>query len=270
MTAKILIRRLQPIARAGLTAKGVVYVLLGTLAFMAAFGINGKSSRNTDKAGVFEFIQEQPAGTFLLWAVAAGLACYFVWRIIQAFADTEHKGKDVKGASVRGRYLFSGLVYGSLATQVVSMLVLHKKKSGDSSQGLVQELLSKPMGQWLVGIVAIILLATGVYQVWYGLSEKYRKHVNQSGAGKTKAMLLTAGKIGYLARGTVWLLLSYLFFQAAFHANAKEAGGTSKAFGLLSSNDYGPYLLSVVGIGLVCYGAFNFIRARYENFNQPS
>lgn len=257
---------MKPIARAGLTAKGIVYVLLGALAFMAAFGINGKSSRNTSKSGVFDFIYDQPAGTILLWVVVLGLVCYFIWRIIQAFADTGNEGKDMKGFLVRGRYLFSGLVYGSLAVQAFNMLVFRKKGSGNRSQEATQELLSKPLGQWLVGLVAVIFLAVGIYQIYYGLSEKYRKHVNKSVPAKAKPIFLSAGKIGYVARGIVWLLFSYLFFQAALSSNSSETGDTPKAFSLLSHSDYGTYLLAVIGIGLIFYGLFNFVRARYEEF----
>ena len=264
MTAETLKPNTEKFARVGLTAKGVVYVLLGVLAFMASFGINSKSSKDTTKTGVFDFIYEQPAGTVSLWVVTAGLVCYVIWRFIQAFTDSENKGKDAKGFAVRARYLFSGLVYGSLAVESVRMLLFQKKDSGDNSQEMTQELLSKPMGQWLVGIVALLLLAVGLYQIWYGLSEKYRSHVNKSVSAKYKSVLLSSGKIGYVARGVVWLLLSYIFLQAALTANPSEAGDTSKAFSMLIHSNYGPYLLALIGIGLICYGIFNFIRARYE------
>lgn len=268
MRANIITRNMKPIARAGLTAKGVVYVLLGALSFMAAFGINGKSSQNTSKSGVFDFIHDQPGGILLLWIIIAGLFCYVVWRMIQAFSDSEHKGDDTKGLAVRGRYLFSGLVYGSVAYSAIKMAVYHKKDNGDRSQEAAQEMLSQPMGQWLVGLAAVILLAVGIYQIYYGLSEKYKKHVNKHVPSAAKSYLLTAGKLGYIARGIVWLLFSYLFLQAALSSNSKEAGDTSKAFGMLSNNDYGPYFLAIIGIGLILYGIFNFIRARYEEFGK--
>ena len=264
MTAKTLIPDTEKIARVGLTAKGVVYVLLGVLAFMASFGLNSTSSEDTTKAGVFDFIYEQPAGTISLWGVTAGLVCYVIWRFIQAFNDSENKGKDAKGFAIRARYLFSGLVYSSLAVESARMLLFHQKDSGDNSQDMTQELLSKPMGQWLVGIVALLLVGVGLYQIWYGLSEKYRTHVNKSVKADYKAVLLSSGKIGYIARGVVWLLLSYIFLQAALTSNASEAGDTSKAFRMLIHSSYGPYLLALIGMGLVCYGIFNFIRARYE------
>lgn len=266
MTAKTLIPDIEKFARIGLTAKGIVYVLIGVLAFMASFGINSKSSKDTSKAGVFDFIYDQPAGNFLLWGVTVGLVCYVIWRFIQAFNDSEKKGKDAKGFAIRARYLFSGLVYGSLAFQAVNMLLFHKKDSGSSSRQMTQELLSKPMGQWLVGIVAVVFLVVGIYQIWYGFSEKYRSHVNKVVPAKSKPVLLSSGKIGYISRGVVWLLLSYIFLLAALSSDSSEAGETSKAFSMLNDTSYGSYLLALIGLGLICYGIFNFMRARYETF----
>ena len=48
----------KPVAKAGLITKGLVYSLVGALAFMAAFEIGGKSNENADKKGVFNFIEE--------------------------------------------------------------------------------------------------------------------------------------------------------------------------------------------------------------------
>ncbi|WP_036679467.1 DUF1206 domain-containing protein [Daejeonella oryzae] len=264
---KTLKSREKPIAQAGLTAKGIVYCLLGTLAFMAAFNINGRSAENTDKSGVFDFVYQQTGGKIMLAIIALGLISYTLWRIMQALGDTEKKGSDAKGLSSRARYLFSGLVYGSVAVAAIKVLLSKPSGSGDDQQNLAQELLSKPFGQWMVGIGAAILLAVGVYQIWYGLSEKYKKHAQKASYSSNKEILLMAGKIGYVARGVVWLVIAWLFFNAAIHSNSSEAGDTSEAFSFLENAAYGTYLLAAVGLGLICYGTFNFIRARYENFN---
>ena len=78
--------------------------------------------------------------------------------------------------------------------------------------------------------------------------------------------MFTAGKIGYVARGIVWLVIGWLLGKAAYHSNSSEAGDTSKAFNILGEGTFGMYILGAVGVGFVCYGAFSFIRARYERF----
>jgi hypothetical protein len=266
-TAKLSASYLEPIARAGLISKGTVYCLLGLLTFMAAFRINGTSEGAADKNGVFDFVQDFSGGQIILGLIAIGLLCYCVWRGIQTFSDSEHKGDNAKGLATRACYLLSGLAYGSMALHIMRILFANAGDQGDQQQDLAAKLLSKPYGEWLVGIGAAILLGIGVYQIYYGLSEKYRKHVEAAGSSRNRDLLLGAGKTGYVARGVVWLLLAWLFFKAAINSDAGEAGGTSKAFAFLHGTTYGTILLGAVGIGLICYGAFNFIRARYEHFN---
>jgi hypothetical protein len=145
------------------------------------------------------------------------------------------------------------------------MLFTHDEGKNNKKEQ-AQQLLEQPFGQWMLGIVALIMAATGIYQCYYGLSEKYRKHVTEAGNSINNKLLHLAGTIGYLARGIVWLLIAWMFLKAALHSNSSEAGDTSEAFSYLASASYGSYLLAGVGIGLMCYGLFNFIRARFEKF----
>jgi hypothetical protein len=256
-------------ARFGLTAKGVVYCLVGILAFMAAFEIGGKSEQGSDKSGVFQFILEQSYGRILLAIIALGLLCYTIWRFIQAFKDTENKGDNAKGIGVRIRYAFSGAVYGALAFYAAQLVLGNGGGSnGDSRQSLARELLQQPFGQWLVGIVAVGTAIAGFHQIYLAISEKYKKKVQGAGLKhEAEAMMIRAGKIGYIARGIVWLIIAYLFLKAAMNANPNEAGGSGSAFQFLENSSYGSYLLGAVAIGLIFYGVFMFMRARYQVIN---
>jgi len=79
--------------------------------------------------------------------------------------------------------------------------------------------------------------------------------------------MLMAGKIGYISRGVVWLIISFLTVRAAIHASSSETGGEAKAFRFVETSPFGSYLLATLGIGLLAYGLFCFVRARYEHFN---
>ncbi len=259
---------LPPVARAGLTAKGIVYCLVGILAFMAAFHLGGQSSSQADKQGVLNFINEQPAGKWLLLAIAAGLVCYSIWRFIQAFTYRRRNDSKAKKAGKQIRYLFSGLVYLSLAVGAFKMVMDSTDSGGgNSNETMAARLMQQPLGQWLVGLVALFIAGVGIYQFYYGLSEKYKKHLaSMGGSSEASRLLLRSGKIGYVARGVVWLVIAWMLIRAALHANAAEAGDTAEAFRFLQGASYGSYLLGAVGLGLACYGLFNFIRARYESF----
>jgi hypothetical protein len=255
-----------PVARTGLIAKGIIYCLLGMLAFMAAFEIGGHSNKEADKKGVFQMV-EGVGGKVLLGVLTAGLLCYSIWRFVHAFnlRRTEDDKKKIAGKMVR--YIFSGLVYLSVAAYAIKRLFGNGDKNGDNTHDTVSQLMQKPLGEWAVGLLGLIMIGTGVYQIYYGLSEKYKKHVEgmNLNAAASKSLLL-AGKVGYVARGIVWLVVAWLILRAALHANSEEAGDTSKAFQFLETASYGSYLLGVLGLGVICYGFFNFVRARYEEF----
>jgi hypothetical protein len=252
-------------ARIGLFAKGVVYCLIGLLAFMAAFELNGSSESKADKQGVFQFVLEQPFGKVILIVIAAGLSFYCLWRLIQALKDTEHKGENVKGLGKRVGFLFSGVLYGGFAVAAFKMaLGKENNNSHDGRETLARTLLEQPMGQWLLGLVGLGVIASGFYQIYKGLSNKYKK--DTAGAPlkhETEVMLVRAGKVGYVARGIVWILIGYFFIRSAMDFNPEEAGGTGQAFQFVEGT-FGSVLLGAIALGLICYGGYMFMRARYQ------
>lgn len=252
-------------ARFGLSAKGFVYILSGVLSFMAAFKLGNVSESDGSNNGIFSFIYDKPFGKIALAVVALGLVCYAIWRFIEAIKDTENKGSDTKGLAKRAAYFLSGIAYAGLAFIAVKFLLTHQSGKGDSQKKFAEELLSKPFGQWLVAIVAFIMIGIGIWQGFMAISGKYKKNVRNSNlTGKSQGLVLRAGKVGYISRGIVWLIIGWLFLKAAWSEDAKQAGGTENAFKWLKDSSYGTYLLAAVAAGLICYGVFMFVRAKYQ------
>ena len=252
----------EKIAQVGYISKGIIYVLLGALGFMAAFELTKNNEANQN--GALRFVKELPAGTILLLVLVLGLLCYSTWRGIQAFYNPKNEEKKW---TKRLRYLFSGLSYLGLAYTALRAALGDSTKGGDQNQKLAGELMSQPLGQVLVWLAALTFAAVGIYQIYYGFSGKYRKHVQDLSLGSQQAsLLLKSGKIGYISRGIVWLVIGFLFSRAAIHSAANEAGSTAKAFQFIEGTPFGSYLMGALGLGLVAYGVFNFIRARYEHF----
>ncbi|RYD56913.1 MAG: DUF1206 domain-containing protein [Sphingobacteriales bacterium] len=256
------------LARFGLAAKGIVYLLSGVLALMGALSIGNHPGKDADKSGVFSFVYEQPMGKALLAAIALGLLCYAAWRLIQGIRDTERKGTDFKGLAKRGSYIFRGLLYLSVAIYAGKMLLYHTASKGDSNQKLAGELMDKPFGQVLVGAIAIVMFISGIVQLFNAFSGKYKKYVQEAHhKNHITSLLISAGKLGYAARGIVWFIIGWLFLKAALNASPGEAGGSGDVFEWLQSWDYGDALMAIVAAGLVCYGIFMFLRARYQPIN---
>ena len=259
---------IKPIAKLGLAAKGLVYCLTGLLAFMSAFQFGGQSSEKTNQQGIFKFIQEQPGGKIILIVLSVGLLSYSIWRFIQTFLDSENKGDKLKGLAKRFTYFASGITYLSIFYFSVRFILSDgSESSGNSKNQLANSVLEQPAGQWLLAIIAAIIAGVGIYQIWYGNSEKYRKHVDiQELDRKASSSLLRAGKVGYISRGIVWLVIAFLFVRAALNNKASEAGDTGSAFNFIEQSTFGNYLLATLGFGLICYGVMNFIRAAFEKF----
>ncbi|GHA61711.1 DUF1206 domain-containing protein [Pontibacter akesuensis] len=246
------------LARVGLAAKGAVYFLLGVLALMVAFGLG--NGRGVSRKHVFLFIEELAFGRLLVGLLAIGLASYCAWRLLQACADTEGKGTDWKGILYRLRYAASGTFYSLLAFGA-GKLALGGGGSG-IRQAVIGQLLQRPLGLLLVIGGGLVVALAGVFQIYQGLSEHYTTKVReqQLSPGVEETMIKT-GKVGYVARGTVWGIVGYLLLRAAFTAQQRPTGG---AFQFLESMPYGSYLLGTVAVGLICYSFFVFIQARFR------
>lgn len=253
-------------ARFGLIAKGIVYCLSGAIALMAALNIGDKSAEDAGTEGIFSFIRDQPFGKWLVLTMAIGLTCYTIWRFVQALKDTEHKGNDKKGLAKRLGYFISGVGYAGVALYSYKVFI-GSYSNGDSNEKNVSRLMEMPFGKWLVIIVALIMIGTGCVQVYRAVSGKYKKYVRSALHRDAAPWIITAGIAGYTARGIIWLILGWLFIKAAINFNAKEAGSSDAAFKWLSDSSYGSLLLGIVALGLICYGLFMFLRAKYQAVN---
>lgn len=250
---------LQGFARFGLTVKGIVYCLVGTLAFLAALGL---SSKKGDKTSALKTVYEQPFGRVLLVVIAVGLAGYVTLRAYQAFADSNHKGSDAKGIFSRLRYGFSALLYTGLCISAFKLAIGNGDSSG-SKEGWLQQLMAHDAGPPIFMISGMITIGLGLYQGFRAVTGRFMKrvHLYRSGFGDAFKRI---GTIGYTARGIVLCLLGYFFLRAGIDHNSNEANGTGEAFDFLEQK-FGRVWMAVVALGLFAYGVFMFVRARHED-----
>ena len=78
------------LTRLGYGIKGVIYILMGLLAFQ---GATGKSHTPADQLGAIVAISKLPYGKVMLWVVLIGLISYALWGLIRAFLDPFYKGR---------------------------------------------------------------------------------------------------------------------------------------------------------------------------------
>ena len=256
---------IERLARYGYAAKGVVYVLIGSLAALGAFHVGGNGP--TDSRGALTQIVRQPYGRVMLCVVAAGLAGYALWRVTQALRDTEDKGTSWKGLAVRTGYAFIGVVYAGLGFSAVRLVL-----GGDAGQGSDEQTkswtafaLTFPLGQLLVGLTGLGVIGFGLWQCYKAFTARFcRKWKRHEMHGHAHGLAMRVGQVGLVARAVVFFIVGLFLIQAAWHARAEEARGLSGALRALEQQPYGPYVLGAVALGLVAYGLYMFVEARYR------
>lgn len=255
------------LARFGYITKGIVYCLVGVLASMAAFGSG--STKNSDRNGVINFIMDQPFGQILLGIVSIGLLGYVMWRVIETVKDPHDHGNGAKGLITRAGYAISALVYAGLSLYVFRLLLTGERSNGngETQRTLVQKVLEFPFGEWIVGIIAAIIFIRGFQQIYKALSGKYKKDLKEERINPDyRDLVVRSGAVGSIARGAVWGVIAFFFFNAATNGNSDEIGGTGNALGFLAS-DFGPWVLGFIAVGLVCYGIFKILQGLYLRMN---
>src|SRR4051812_34573734 len=95
------------IARLGYVARGLVHVVVGGFAVLAA----SAGERAVGTKGALQKLLTQPLGTALLCVVALGLLCFAAWRLAQCFLDADHNGRGVSAIARRSFYGVNALFY---------------------------------------------------------------------------------------------------------------------------------------------------------------
>jgi hypothetical protein len=256
------------LARFGYAARGVVYAVIGLLAVQTAFSGRGSQdlAQEATPRGALQRIAEQ--SRLLLVLVAIGLAGYALWRFVQGGLDTENKGSDAKGWVKRLSMVASGVVYAGLALAAARIASGGRAGGiggGGGTQGLTADLMSKPFGRWLVVLAGIAVIVSGFYQLYDAYSKKFRNRLKLQEMSADEERLATrTGQAGLAARGVVFLVSGWFLIQAGLRFDPSEAQGLGGALEALARQPSGPWLLGLVAAGLIAYGAYSFLQARYR------
>ena len=97
------------LARAGLTARGVIYILIGWVAILVALG---QSSRQADQQGALQLLAGKPYGIASLWLLGIGFAGYALWRLSEAAFGVTGEGN---GAGPRLKSLVRAVIYAGFS-----------------------------------------------------------------------------------------------------------------------------------------------------------
>lgn len=257
-----------PLGRAGLAAKGILYLSLGALAISLALG--GRSSESVSQTGAVAELADLPSGRWLVLLVSLGLIALTLWNAVRALT-----GDPVTGSEASDRFKYGGwaVLYG--LTAVASIRVLSSvwnggssggSSSSDGSEKAASVLMDLPGGTVVVVVAGLGLLAFAVHQFTsHAKDAEFMQRIDTADLPERSVDLVeAAGRVGYVAKGIVTAMIGVFFVSAGFTQDPDEAGGLSQALGTLAASGWGRLVLWVVAAGLLCYGLFALVEARYR------
>jgi Domain of Unknown Function (DUF1206) len=253
------------LARLGYAVKGVVYLMIGILAVQLAVGKGGEA---TDQRGAIHVIYDQPFGRFLLVVVAIGLIGFALWCFIQALFDTEGKGNKAKGILARVGYAIVGISYGLLGIGTIQLLAgtgNGGRSSTASAQNWTGMVLKYGIGVALIVLIGLIVIGVAAYMFYRAYSAKFQQKLSlQRVNEQVRKGLILLGRFGYAALGVVFCIIGIFLIVAALQHNPGDAKGLDSALQVVLQEPFGTFLLAIVALGLIAYGAYSFVEARYR------
>ena len=256
-------RAVDRLARLGLAARGIVYLLVGVTAARIAFVRTGQQA---DRQGALQELATHAGGKVLLVAMAVGFAGYALWRVTQVIwgVPGDDGAKEwVKRVVSGGRAL---LYFGFAWTTTKTVVSGHGGSGSDStSKRATGGVLAHTGGRTLVIVAGAGFIIAGIALAIRGVTRKFERHLKTAEMGeKTKAVVAALGVAGQTARGVVFAVIGGFLIDAATSFDPHRARGLDGALRALAEPVGGRVLLVAVAAGLACYGAYSLAEARYR------
>ena len=236
------------VTRLGFAARGLMYGAIGWLAIA--------SGRTEDAKGILDYLEHR-AGAVLVAVMAAGFFSYAAWRFFEAWLDTEDHGRDAKGVAVRLGGAGSGLIHLGLGVAALLAVFHARRGGGDGPESGAAMALSIPGGEWLLYAAAAVAAGAGIQQFRKAWTLKFLRHFKPEAANR--AWVAWLGRLGYAARGCVFLVIGWLLLKSAQTHSAGAAGGIDDALGSLPR----PVQLALAA-GVLLFGLFSLTEAAYR------
>ena len=250
------------IGRAGLVARGVIYLLLGLLAARIAIGAPAETA---DRQGVIALVGDQPFGRALLVVLAVGMAAYAVWEVARAFRV--HEDSEAKAWVTRVAYVGTGIFWAAAAVSAASFVMGRAKGGGGGQQERTwtAEVMGWSGGRLLIGAVGAGFVAMAAWNAYRGLSRRFMKHLDEgSMSERWEKVATTSGVAGHLGRAAAFGAVGWFIVRAAVQFDPNEPIGLDESLRNLRDAAYGPWLIAVIAVGLALYGLFSFVEARWR------
>jgi hypothetical protein len=263
---------LRAVCRLGLLCRGTVYLLVGYLALRLAVEAHGRAGAPASGAGAVQ--AAGGGGRVPLVLLVAGLGAYALTQLIEAVFRPAHATGTMGAWRQRVVSSWGCLLYAAFCLSTARLAVqaqpAQTAQTAQSEQrqdtGVAAELLQTGWGRALLILAGVLAVAAGVETGRRSVRLDFRERFTAEHMPRALAMLTRPlGAVGCVARAVVFVLVGVFLLKAAVLSSAKQAKGLDAVFRSVASSAYGPWLLAVLASGLLCYGLYCLLEARYRD-----
>jgi hypothetical protein len=254
---------LELLVRTGFLAKGLIYVTIGALAMQVALRTGG---RFTGSRGALTALLSQPYGRTVLLVAAVALLAYGVWRVLQGVLDPDRLGREWHALAKRIGYVIRGLFHGGLGWYALRLARGLGRASGGTEREAAIEALQWPFGEWVLVLVGAGLAGFAALELYQAVTAHFEPNL-QVDQMKREVGDWAVGvcRFGVGARAIVLILLGWAVVVAGWSQDPSEVGTTETSLRTIAGQPAGTgrWLLGVIAAGLVAYGFYEVLHARF-------
>lgn len=239
----------------GLIAYGIIHLTVAWIALQLAWGHHHGPA---NQQGALRALASQPGGPLLLWIVATGLFALVLWRLGLALWGFGWKQPRIRRTGKRWGSVGYAIIYGALGVSAARIALGAHSSSSGKERTLTAILLQHTAGRVLLVAVAAAIAGAGIYMIFKGIRKKFTEEL--IGGGSRGLVIL--GQIGHIAKGVAFVIIGVLVAWASLSHDANRAAGLDAAFRTVRNQPAGPFLLTVLAVGIGCYGVYCFGWAR--------
>jgi hypothetical protein len=254
-------------ARLGYASNGLLYVIVGSTAALAAVNVGGRV-RGT--RGALNLLVAQPYGRLAVTFVAVGLCGFILRCFVQIFVlpTIGVPPKPSMRVLRRTGCALTGLAHIGIALSALQLtlgLPVMNSDGGTPKPDWVTLLLTwKLLNGWLTMLAGLGIISMAVYQFYVALNRRFTIDLQlERMSHRISRAAFVCGVMGHAGRGVAFFIVGAFLVYAGWYVEEVEARSLGDIIRMLEVQPFGAWVLITIATGLIAYGLFLLLVAWY-------